>query len=193
MKIDNVYQIAKREWDNISILLSWCGELQNLDFGRFISTNPGLILSLCDMEEKLVEYGYTTTKAGYVFTELAGCAAMQLGLDGDNAEIFGSAYSWVRTGWYFPLIFKNTDKKSALKSLRMQIIFYKLFFPFKEDYDWDFDCPHIHAKLLNIYDIFLSWQNEPGLYSKEYPIYKPRISNILEGLNLTLQEPAGSC
>lgn len=54
MEIETVYQIAKREWDNISISLAECGSTGNLEFDKLITQCPILITNLYEMEIKLM-------------------------------------------------------------------------------------------------------------------------------------------
>ncbi|NIP38647.1 MAG: hypothetical protein GWO07_07760 [Candidatus Dadabacteria bacterium] len=193
MEIENVYQIAKREWDNIRISLRSCGNIPNLDFNSFITSKPNLISSLNEMDFKIIKYDYTTKEAGYVFYELVTHAAGRLGLNGKTAKIFGSSYSWVRTGWYSPVLLNYKSKKSINQCIRKQVVFYKIFFPVNEDYNWDFDCPTVNSKFKTIFEKFINWQYEPGLYSKEMFIYRTQVDNVLEGINLALDEHIGSC
>ncbi len=88
MEKDNVFQIAKREWDNISISLEKCGDSGNLGFGKFISTNSNLVSNLHDMDFKVLEYDYRTSEAGHVYNELVELAAQRLGLKSKYAKIF---------------------------------------------------------------------------------------------------------
>lgn len=70
MEIETVYQIAKREWDNISISLAECGSTGNLEFDKLITQCPILITNLYEMEIKINDYDYKTLEAGIVISIL---------------------------------------------------------------------------------------------------------------------------
>ncbi len=193
MEIDNVYQIAKREWDNISISLKHCGHIPKLNFDILITNNPKLIINLNEMDHKITIFDYSTKEAGYVYNELATQAACILGMNEIASKIFGSSYSWVRTGWYSPVVHNYKSRTSINNCIRKQVVFYKMFFPFIENRRWHFDNPEVHSKFKSIYDKFINWQEQPDLYYKEFFIYRTQVSHILEGLRLALNEPLGSC
>ena len=113
MEIQSVFQIAKREWENISISLELCGDIGEFDLVHYIETKPELIRSLTGMEDKLHVHDYLTREAAFVFAELVSEAGRRLGLNPELADTFGGGYSWVRTGW-FDLVGIGFDNLSVL-------------------------------------------------------------------------------
>ncbi len=193
MEIETVYQIARREWDNISISLAGCGDTGNLEFDRIITQCPVLITSLFEMELKINNNDYRTFEAGLVFRELSKFAACKLGLSKDLAIIFGSGYSWVRTGM---CNLYDCELDTALdfdEHLRKQTMFYRLFFPFREDLNWKFDSGSVNKRLKLIYDKFMEWQSRPEKFSNDLFIYKSRVDNLIKGILDTLGRPIGNC
>ena len=193
MEIDTVYQIAKREWDNISISLAECGSTGSLEFDKLIIQNPILISSLYEMEVKINDHDYKTLEAGFVFRVLTTFAAYKLGLANNLALIFGSGYSWVRTGMCNLYDCQIEDIQDFDELLRKQILFYKLFFPFRENLNWKFDSISVNQRLKHIFDKFIGWQSEPGKYTNDLFIYRSRVDNLIKGILDTIENPVGNC
>lgn len=177
-------QIAKREWENLRVSLALCGDIGEFSEKDFmIGTieedviirqpliSPTMSVSgyapsfypmyfvknLLAMDEKFAERGYKTTEALYVFIELATKAVERLGLVGTFSMGFGAGYGNVRTGWI-------AEKGQPLE----RDIFFQMFFKGKKkDYDWDFHWTSVRETLKEIFDKFVSWQNDPKLYKKE--------------------------
>ncbi len=193
MEIRSVYQIAKREWRNISVSLELCGSIGDFDLVRYIEDEPQLIRNLLVMERKIPGHGYLTREAAYVFTELGKEAGERLGLTAGLAKAFGGGYSWVRTGW-FDLINLDYDDPGMLEDyLTRKIFFFRLFFPVKEDFRWVFDSPGATANLKSIYERFSSWQNDPVGYDKDIERWKEEIAPIREGIASALDLDSGRC
>jgi len=193
MEIETVYQIAKREWDNISISLAECGSTGNLEFDKLITQCPILITNLYEMEIKINDYDYKTLEAGFVFRELTTFAAKKLGLANNLALIFGSGYSWIRTGICNYYDCQIEDMQHFDEHLRKQIMFYKLFFPFQENLNWKFDSSNVNERLKQIYDKFIGWQREPGKFNNDLFIYKSRVDYLIRGILDTMGNPVGNC
>ncbi|HVY54882.1 MAG TPA: hypothetical protein VHC46_03910 [Thermodesulfobacteriota bacterium] len=193
MEIRSVFQIAKREWENISVSLGLCGDIGKFDLVRYIEREPRLIRNLIGMEKKLHEHDYLTREAAYVFTELGKEAGERLGLSTEMARAFGGGYSWVRTGW-FDLISLEIDDLEILEDhLTRKILFFRLFFPLEEDFCWVFDSPDVTSNLKLIFDRFSSWQTDPVGYDKDLESYKKEIQPIKEGLASALDIGSGRC
>ena len=193
MEIETVYQIARREWDNISISLSGCGKTGNLEFDRIITRCPVLISNLYEMELKINDCDYKTLEACFVFRELTTSAACRLGLSGNLASIFGNGYSWVRTGMCNLYEFRMDDIEDLDEHLRKQIMFYKLFFPLGENLNWKFDSGNVNLRLKSIFNKFLDWQAEPARFSNDLFIHRSGIDNLFKGIMDTLANPVGNC
>ena len=193
MEIDTVYQIAKREWDNISISLAECGNMGSLEFDKMIAQYPLLITNLYEMEIKINYHDYKTLEAGFVFRELTTFAAYKLGLANNLALTFGSGYSWVRTGMCNLYDCKIEDMQDFDEHLRKQIMFYKLFFPFQENLNWKFESSFINQRLKHIFDKFIGWQSEPGKFANDLFIYRSGVDNLIKGIHDTLGNPVGNC
>ena len=193
MEIRSVFQIAKREWENISVSLELCGDIGKFDLVRYIERQPLLIRNLIGMEKKLHEYDYLTREAAYVFTELGKEAGERLGLSSDLSRAFGGGYSWVRTGW-FDLVNLELDDLEVLEDhLTRNILFFRMFFPLKEEFCWIFDSPEVASSLKIIFDRFSSWQTDPVGYDKDLESYKNEIEPIKEGLASALEIGSGRC
>ena len=193
MEIRSVFQIAKREWENISVSLELCGDIGKFDLVRYIEREPLLIRNLIGMEKKIHEHDYLTREAAYVFTELGKEAGERLGLTSGLARAFGGGYSWVRTGW-FDLINLEIDDLEVLEDhLTRKILFFRLFFPMKEDFNWVFDSPDVTSGLKSIFDRFSAWQADPIGYDKDIESYKSEIEPIREGLASALEIGSGRC
>lgn len=187
--LENAIQIAKREWENVRVSLALCGDIGEFSEKDFmigtieedviirqplISPTKSVsgyaptfypmyfVKNLLAMDEKFSELGYKTTEALYVFIELATKAVERLGLVGTFCMGFGVGYGNARTGWI------------AEKGLPLERdIFSQMFFRGrKKDYDWDFYWTLVRDRLKQIFDKFLSWQNDPKLYQKEV---KPKV------------------
>jgi len=183
-KLQRALEIAKREWENIRLSLRLCGDIGEFSEEDFmigiidedvIIREPEIsptksvsfyaptfypmyfIRNLISMDEKTEERGYKTVEALYVFVELATKAAQRLGLIGTFSMGFGAGYGSVRTGWI------------AEKGLPVERdIFFRMFFKgTKKNYDWEFFWTSVGEKLKIIFDKFLAWQNDQGLYQRE--------------------------
>ncbi|NIT13298.1 MAG: hypothetical protein GTN99_03355 [Candidatus Dadabacteria bacterium] len=109
------------------------------------------------MNERFSEKGYRTTEALYSFIELATKAAERLGLTGTLSMAFGVGYANVRTGWVAE---KGLQKERE--------VFEKMFFKGKfKSYDWEYDWTSVKQSLKEIFDKFISWQDDQALYLKE--------------------------
>jgi hypothetical protein len=193
MEIRSVHQIAKREWENISVSLELCGNIGKFDLVRYIEKEPQLIRNLMGMEKKIPEYDYLTREAAYVFTELGKEAGERLGLTSELAKAFGGGYSWVRTGWFDLINLEFDDFEILEDHLTRKIFFFRLFFPLKEDFSWVFDSPDITLSFKSIFERFSSWQNDPVGYDKDLEFYKKEIEPIREGLASALDIDSGRC
>ncbi|MEW6145824.1 MAG: hypothetical protein AB1598_12490 [Thermodesulfobacteriota bacterium] len=193
MEIRSVFQIAKREWENISVSLELCGDIGKFDLVRYIEKEPQLIRNLIGMEKKLHEHDYLTREAAYVFTELGKEAGERLGLTPELAMAFGAGYSWVRTGWFDLINLEFDDLEILEDHLTRKIFFFRLFFPLKEDFGWVFDSSDVTSNLKSIFERFLSWQNDPVGYGKDLEHYKKEIEPIREGLASALDIQSGRC
>ena len=193
MEIRSVCQIAKREWENISVSLELCGDIGKFDLARYIEKDPELIRNLIGMEKKIHHHDYLTREAAYVFTELGKEAGEKLGLNKELGKAFGGGYSLVRTGW-FDLINLEFDDLEILEShLTRKIFFFRLSFPLKEDFGWLFDSPAVTSNLNSICERFLSWQRDPVGYDRDLESYRTEIEPIREGLASTLDIQSGRC
>jgi hypothetical protein len=193
MEIRSVFQIAKREWENISVSLELCGDIGKFDLARYIEKEPQLIRNLIGMEKKIHEHDYLTREAAYVFTELGKEAGERLGLTSELAMAFGGGYSWVRTGWFDLMNLEFDDLENLEDHLTRKIFFFRLFFPLKEDFSWVFDSSDVTSNLKSIFERFLSWQNDPVGYGKDLEHYKKEIEPIREGLASALDIQSGRC
>jgi hypothetical protein len=161
MEIRSVFQIAKREWENISVSLELCGDIGKFDLARYIEKEPQMIRNLIGMEKKLHEHDYLTREAAYVFTELGREAGERLGLTTELSIAFGGGYSWVRTGWFDLMNIEFANLVILEDHFTRKIFFFRQFFPIKEDFGWVFDSPDVTSNLKSIFERFLSWQNDP--------------------------------
>ncbi len=193
MEIRSVHQIAKREWENISVSLELCGNIGKFDLVRYIEREPQLIRNLIGMEKKIPEHDYLTREAAYVFTELGREAGERLGLTPELAKAFGGGYSWVRTGWFDLINLEFDDLEIMEDHLTRKIFFFRLFFPLKEDFGWVFDSPDVISGMKSIYERFTSWQTDPVGYDNDLERYKKEIEPIREGLASALDIESGRC
>ncbi|HSC36174.1 MAG TPA: hypothetical protein VLG45_12930 [Thermodesulfobacteriota bacterium] len=193
MEIRSVHQIAKREWENISVSLELCGNIGKFDLVRYIEKEPQLIRNLIGMEKKIPEHDYLTMEAAYVFTELGKEAGERLGLTSELAKAFGGGYSWVRTGWFDLINLEFDDFEILEDHLTRKIFFFRLFFPLKEDFSWVFDSTDVTLNFKSIFDRFSSWQNDPVGYDRDLERYKKDIEPIREGLASALDIESGRC
>lgn len=193
MEIRSVFQIAKREWENVSVSLESCGGIGEFDLVPYIETKPELIRNLIGMERKLCERDYLSREAAYVFTELGSEAALRLGLKGRLARAFGGGYGWVRTGW-FDLAGVEFDHAEELEEhLTQEMFFFSLFFPRGGEYGWVFDSPIVSSRLKSVFDRFLSWQSDPSGYEKDVKPYRTRIDSLLSGLTQAFGAQSDRC
>jgi hypothetical protein len=185
--LEKAIGIAKREWGNLRISLDHCGDIGEFSQEDFmigvieedvIIREPilsptksvsvyaptfypmYLLRNLILMDEKFPQYGYKTVEALYVFIEFAAKASEKLGLLGTFSIGFGSGYGYARTGWI--------GEKGRAEE---RDIFYQMFFKGRVDYDWNFHWTSIRKKLKEIFDRFMTWQNNPKLYERDV---KPR-------------------
>ena len=193
MEIRSVLQIAKREWENISVSLELCGDIGKFDLVGYIEREPQLIRNLIGMEKKIHEHDYLTREAAYVFTELGKEAGERLGLTAELAKAFGGGYSWVRTGWFDLINLEFDDLEILEDHLTRKIFFFRLFFPLKEDFGWVFDSPDVTLNFKSIFERFSSWQSDPVGYDKDLEFYKTEIEPIREGLASALDIHSGRC
>ncbi|MCI0480716.1 MAG: hypothetical protein L0213_03910 [Candidatus Dadabacteria bacterium] len=193
MEIRSVHQIAKREWENISVSLELCGNIGKFDLVRYIEKEPQLIRNLIGMEKKIPEHDYLTREAAYVFTELGKEAGERLGLTSELAKAFGGGYSWVRTGWFDLINLEFDDFEILEDHLTRKIFFFRLFFPLKEDFSWVFDSTDVTLNFKSIFERFSSWQNDPVGYDRDLERYKKEIEPIREGLASALDIESGRC
>ncbi len=193
MEIRSVHQIAKREWENISVWLELCGNIGKFDLVRYIENEPQLIRNLIGMEKKIPEHDYLTREAAYVFTELGKEAGERLGLTSELAKAFGGGYSWVRTGWFDLINLEFDDFEILEDHLTRKIFFFRLFFPLKEDFSWVFDSTDVTLNFKSIFERFSSWQNDPVGYDRDLERYKKEIEPIREGLASALDIESGRC
>lgn len=193
MEIRSVHQIAKREWENISVSLELCGNIGKFDLVRYIENEPQLIRNLIGMEKKIPEHDYLTREAAYVFTELGKEAGERLGLTSELAKAFGGGYSWVRTGWFDLINLEFDDFEILEDHLTRKIFFFRLFFPLKEDFSWVFDSTDVTLNFKSIFERFSSWQNDPVGYDRDLERYKKEIEPIREGLASALDIESGRC
>jgi hypothetical protein len=193
MEIRSVHQIAKREWENISVSLELCGNIGKFDLVRYIEKEPQLIRNLIGMEKKIPEHDYLTREAAYVFTELGKEAGERLGLTSELAKAFGGGYSWVRTGWFDLINLEFGDFDFLEDHLTRKIFFFRLFFPMKEDFSWVFDSPDVTLNFKSIFERFSYWQNDPVGYDRDIEHYKNEIEPIREGLASALDIESGRC
>ena len=188
-----MHQIAKREWENISVSLELCGNIGKFDLVRYIEKEPQLIRNLIGMEKKIPEHDYLTREAAYVFTELGKEAGERLGLTSELAKAFGGGYSWVRTGWFDLINLEFGDFDFLEDHLTRKIFFFRLFFPMKEDFSWVFDSPDVTFSFKSIFERFSNWQNDPVGYDRDLEHYKKEIEPIREGLASALDIESGRC
>jgi hypothetical protein len=190
MEIQRALQIAQREWENIRVSLENCG-----DTGEFGENSVcllqieglHLIRNLIEMENKLPKSGYFTGEAASIFTNLASIAAERVGLKGNLAQVFGTGYSWVRTGCFNLNSIYVEEPKHIIK----QLFFFKLFFPIGGGFNWDFNSPVIKTKLHLVFHKFIAWQCAPGSYVQDVKDYKSQIEPLLRGLSLALDTSIG--
>ncbi len=193
MEIQSVFQIAKREWENISVSLELCGDIGEFDLVHYIKTKPELIRNLIGMEKKIFIHDYHSREAAYVFTELVAEAGLRLGLHGKLARTFGGGYSWVRSGCFDLISLELDDAEDLEQHLTQEIFFFRFFYPAGEDFGWVFDSPVIISNLKSIFDRFLSWQNDPVGYDNDVKLYKTQIEPLWEGLTQALEVQSGRC
>jgi hypothetical protein len=105
------------------------------------------------MDKKLLKYGYSIPEAVDVFAALATKAAERLGLTRGLALAFGEGYSYVRTGL---LRLQRTELQ--------QVIFFRIFFPQRPNFNRDFNSSLVKTKFKAVFDKFRKWQNDPQLY-----------------------------
>ena len=193
MEIRSAFQVARREWENISVSLVSCGDTGSFDLTGYIKTEPRLIRNLLGMERRLQSQDYFTREAAYVFSELGKEAGSRLGLEPRMADAFGSGYSWARTGW-FDLMRRDFGSARHLEEhVTMKLMFYMLFYPEKTDFGWLFDSEEVIDNLRMIYDRFLFWQKNPLGYVRDVRTYKARIEPLREGLTAALDAGSGWC
>lgn len=199
-------QIAKREWGNIRVSLEECGDIGGFDpkslvdsrlasvgaetedelhaYNR-INRDSLLIKSLIEMDYGLPIYGYLTQESGYVFNALGIVAAERLGLIGELAQAFGSGYSWVRTGQFYPSSLENLF-------LMPRLLFFKIFFPLGGYFNWDFNSKVVKEKLSLVFHKFTTWQDNPCRYAQDVRDYREQLEPLWRGLSLDLGLANGS-
>ncbi|MBI2485471.1 MAG: hypothetical protein HYW01_00630 [Deltaproteobacteria bacterium] len=200
MEIKRALQIARREWRNIRVSLERSGDVGGFDSKSHVNNRLALVMietgdkyptyehinqgsllikNLIEMENKLPKHGYITQEAGYVFNALGSVAAEKLGLKGIQAQSFGSGYSWVRTGWFYPI---GVEKQNVVQ----QLFFFKLFFPLVVYFNWDFKSPIVKKKLDLVFYKFNKWQNDPAIYFRDVRDYREQLEPLWRGLSLDL-------
>lgn len=183
-KIANALRIAAREWENIKLSLSLCGDIGQFSKDdymigtisediiiRYPKKSPTKSVSgysptyypmyfidnLIKMDEKLEDKEYKTTEALYTYVELVTKAAERLGLEGNLASGFGCGYAFVRTSWI---------AEKGLEEERLK--FAEIFFSKRSrKFDWDFHWDSVQDDLKNVYEQFVSWKNNPEAYIKD--------------------------
>ncbi len=186
MEIQSIFQIAKREWENISISLELCGDIVEFDLVRYIGAKPELIRSLIGMENKIHTHDYLTREAAFVFVELASETGRRLGLNQNLADAFGCGYSWVRTSWFDLVSLGFEDLDNLEEHLTQEIFLFRLFFSSEEDYGWAFDSPIVVSNFKLIFDRFRLWQIDHVGYDRDLELYRTEIDPIWEGLTAAL-------
>ncbi|HEX3035157.1 MAG TPA: hypothetical protein VHT73_08490 [Thermodesulfobacteriota bacterium] len=189
MEIQRAFQIATREWENIKLSLSMCGDIGEFNFIDFVNNGSeclSFLRNTIEMENKFPAYRYLTPEAAYVFTILASKAAERLGLRGGLAQEFGNGYSWVRTG-RFDL--KGIDANNGREYIIKQLFFFRLFFPLGGDFTWDFNSQVVKVKLKVVSGKFTEWQDAPRNYVQDVRDYKNQLEQLLFGLSLALDLP----
>lgn len=192
MEIGRAFQTARREWDNIRLSLEACGDIGEFDSKDFAGGGSeclALFRNLNEMENKFAKHGYFTPEAAYVFSALASIAAEKLGLTDSPAQIFGSGYSWVRTGCFNLNCCFDLNYKEGQERLGKQLFFFKLFFPIGGDFNWDFNSPAAKAKIGLVFGKFIGWQDDPNSYSHDVRNYKAQLKPLLRGLSVSLGFP----
>ncbi len=183
-RLEKALTVAEREWENVRLSLSGCGDIGPFDKKDFmigvikedviireqlVSPTKSVsvyaptfypmyfINNLLAMDERLQERGYSTSEALYVYIELATRASERLGLSGTFAMAFGAGYGSVRTGWI-------AEKGFPVE----REIFSDMFFRGrKKDYGWDFYWTSVRERLKEILDRFRSWQDDEELFQRE--------------------------
>ncbi|MBI2486582.1 MAG: hypothetical protein HYW01_06420 [Deltaproteobacteria bacterium] len=51
------------------------------------------------------------------------------------------------------------------------MIFSKIYFPVWCNFDWEFDSPLVRTKLKTVFNILMSWQNDPQSYMRDMKAY----------------------
>ena len=190
MEIQRALQIARREWENIRVSLENCGDTGEFDLENSICLlqieGLHLIRNLIEMENKLPKSGYFTGEAASIFTNLASIAAERIGLKDNLAQVFGTGYSWVRTGCFNLNSIYVEEPKHIIK----QLFFFKLFFPIGGGFNWDLNSPVIKTKLHLVFHKVVTWQGDPCRYIQDVKDYKSQIEPLLRGLTLALETSA---
>jgi hypothetical protein len=185
MEIIKALQIARREWGNIKSSLERCGDIGELNFENLINSRlteikgSNLIENLIGMENKFQAHGYFTREAAYVFSALVSGAVERLGLVGGLAETFGKGYSWVRAGWFD---LDHVGKEQVIK----QLFFVKIFFPLGGYFKLDFNSRESKTKLRAVFNIFITWQDNPKSFAQDIINHKDQLEPLLFGLFLAL-------
>jgi len=193
MEIRAVAQIARREWENMTVSLEDFGDIGKFDIEYHIFDNPNLIKHLIETANKVHSYDYLTLDAASVSTELAYKAAERLGLKGHIASSFAGGYSWVRTGWFDLMWTDFKDIYDLEQHLVKQIFFFKIFFPKFVDLSWCFDSTSVIENFSAVYHRFVGWQNNPEGYVNDYRLYKEQIELMWIKLSMVLDNPIGKC
>jgi hypothetical protein len=203
MELERTIQIAKREWENIRVSLEVRGDIGEFDSNiyinnrltvvqvesenksptyKYLTESSLLVRNLIEMDNKLSKYGYSTLEAAYVFPTLTSRAAEGLGLVGRLAQIFGTGYGWVRTGWFNP---NGMEKQSIIKHL----FFYKIFFPLGRHSNWDFGSQVVKTKLDLVFHTFAEWQSNPDTYIQDVRDYGEQLQPFWRSLSPALETP----
>ena len=183
-ELNYALSIAKREWENIRVSLSLCGDIGDFNKEDFMVgiieedvivrqplSSPTKSVSgysptyypmyflknILIMDDKYDDLGYNTLEAMYVFVELATKAVSRLGLDGNFAMGFGAGYANARTGWIAEKGWPEERKFFLSEFFRGR----------KTDYKWEFYWTSVQEKLKEIFDKFSEWKNNPDNYLKE--------------------------
>lgn len=191
MDVQKAVQIALREWENIRLSLSMCGDIGELDSEEFIKIvrfeDICIIKNLLEMDNKLSKHGYSTQEAADIFAVLVRKAGERLGLEGSLPHIFGSGYSWVRTGWFNVdgMLYMMEEQKYITK----QLFFFKLFFPMGGDFHWSFDSDATKIKLNLAFNKLMAWQDDHDAYFRDVRDYAEELLPLWRGLLLALGLP----
>ena len=175
--IDKAIQVIKREWENLRCYLAMCGDIGDFnpeDFGisrwRVEQKYERFISNIIEMDKKLSQYGYSSPEAFTIFTVLASMAAEKLGLKEELASDFGMGYSFVRTG--LPAFHRLGPR---------QVLFYKMFYPSGVSFNWDFDPSLVKTRLKIVFERFMSWQDNPQLYTQDFEQFLQSIGVVRNG------------